>query len=162
VIYEVHPFFDHGLTDEARNTNFGFMTANYPVYAGAWGMPFGQNTPGCTAIPNDLGKVLDLLYQTLSYFDLRGISWTASDFSAGSLLQNMTDEAATQLTGPWTCDSTSNPKIGIGQFLLLFMTGDPNGFGSLDLNIIVSAAGGFVGPVAPGEIISIYGQGVGP
>src|SRR5262249_9844770 len=33
VIYEVHPFFDHGLTDEARNTNFGFMTANYPVYA---------------------------------------------------------------------------------------------------------------------------------
>ena len=162
VIYEVHPFYDHGVTDEERNANFGFMTGSYPVYAGAWGMPFGQNTAACRAVPNDLGKVFDILYQTLAYFDLRGISWTAADFVPGSLVQNLTDDAATHLTGAWTCDANSNPRVGIGQFILLFMTGDPNGFGSLDINIIASAAGGFVGPVAPGQIISIYGQGVGP
>ena len=161
VIYEIHPFYDLALTDDARDAGFGFLTPSYPVYAGAWGAPFGQNTAACRALPSELVKVFALLLQTMLYFDVRGISWTASDFAPGSLVQELTKDTATQLTDSWTCDG-GNLNSGIGQFVLLLMTGDPNGFGSLDPNLIVSAAGGFVGPIAPGQIISIYGQGVGP
>jgi uncharacterized protein (TIGR03437 family) len=42
------------------------------------------------------------------------------------------------------------------------MTGDPLGFGSIDATQIANAAGGYPGPVAPGEILSIYGQVIGP
>ena len=66
----------------------------------------------------------------MAYFDFRAISWTAADFAPGSLIQNFTDYAATSL-GPWTCDAASDPRRGIGQFVLLWMTGDPAGFGSL-------------------------------
>jgi uncharacterized protein (TIGR03437 family) len=50
----------------------------------------------------------------------------------------------------------------LDQSLLLWTTGDAGGFGYLDPTQIASAAGGAPGPVAPGEILSLYGQGIGP
>jgi uncharacterized protein (TIGR03437 family) len=162
VMYEAHPFFDHGTTEDEWNANFGFVAGSFPVYAGAWGMPFGHAGSACTSIPIDVPSATDLMYRTVAYFDRRSISWTVADFRPGSLIQNFTDYAATRLNLPWTCDAANDPVNGIGQFILLWMTGDPAGFGSLDLNQIASAAGGPVAPVAPGQIISIYGQLIGP
>jgi uncharacterized protein (TIGR03437 family) len=161
VMYEWHPYFDVAMTDAERTANFGFLALTFPVYAGAWGMPFGHATAACTAVPRNESQAGDLLLGAMAYFDFRTISWTAADFVAGSLIQNFTDYAATSL-GPWTCDASSDPRWGIGQFVLLWMTGDPAGFGSLAVNQIASAAGGIPAPVAPGEIISLYGQGIGP
>ena len=39
VVYEAHPYYDHGTTDAARDANFGFLRSIFPVYAGEWGMP---------------------------------------------------------------------------------------------------------------------------
>ena len=161
VMYEWHPFYDVAMTDTARNANFGFLAGTFPVYAGAWGMPFGHATAACTAIPRDVAQATDLLFQALAFFDVRNVSWTMADFSPGSLIQNLTDYTATG-PGPWTCDNTSDPRSGAGQVVLLWMTGDPAGFGSLAANQIASAAGGIPAPVAPGQIISLYGQGIGP
>ena len=161
VMYEWHPYFDVAMTDAERTANFGFLALTFPVYAGAWGMPFGHATAACTAVPHNESQAGDLLLGAMAYFDFRTISWTAADFAAGSLIQNFTDYTATSL-GPWTCDAASDPRWGIGQFVLLWMTGDPAGFGSLAVNQIASAAGGIPAPVAPGEIISVYGQGIGP
>jgi hypothetical protein len=161
VMYEWHPFYDVALTDTERNANFGFLAETFPMDAGAWGMPFGHATAACTAIPQDVSQATDLLFQTLAYFDSRSVSWTVADFAPGSLIQNFTDYTATGL-GPWTCDSTSDPRSGAGQAVLLWMTGDPAGFGSLAVNQIASAAGGIPAPVAPGQIISLYGQVIGP
>jgi uncharacterized protein (TIGR03437 family) len=44
----------------------------------------------------------------------------------------------------------------------VWLTGDPGGFGYLDAAQIASAAGGPSGPIAPGEVITLYGQGMGP
>jgi uncharacterized protein (TIGR03437 family) len=162
ILYEVHPFYDHGVTDGARNANFGFMAATFPVIAGEWGMPFGQMSAACRAIPGSVDQATNLLYQTLAYFNLRDISWAATDFGPASLIQNFTDDSPTDLIGGWTCDGVVNPRIGIGRVILLWVTGDPNGFGSLDVNLIASAATLYVGPPAPGELMSIYGQLVGP
>ena len=161
VMYEWHPYFDVAMTDEERTAAFGSLALKFPVYAGAWGMPFGHATAACTAIPRNESQAGDLLLGAMAYFDFRTISWTAADFTPGSLIQNFTDYTATSL-GPWTCDGASDPRWGIGQFVLLWMTGDPAGFGSLAVNQIASAAGGLPAPVAPGEIISLYGQGIGP
>ena len=38
------------------------------------------------------------------------------------------------------CDATNNPATGIGQFVLLWLTGDPAGFVSLQASQIASAA----------------------
>src|SRR5205807_1896602 len=97
----------------------------------------------------------------LAWFDFRNISWSAADFSPGSLIQNFTDYAPTVFR-TWTCDGSSDPRSGIGQAVLLWISGDEGGFGSLDAEEIASVAGGVPGPVAPGEIISRYGQGIGP
>jgi uncharacterized protein (TIGR03437 family) len=132
------------------------------VLAGAWGTPFGQGSATCTAIPRDLNKLSDLLFQAMAYFDVRAISWSVADFAPGSLVRSFDDYPATGLDALWTCDASSNPAIGIGQFVLLWMTGDPAGFGSLQAGQIAGAAGSFPGPVAAGELLTIYGQGIGP
>jgi uncharacterized protein (TIGR03437 family) len=76
----------------------------------------------------------DSVLAALSYLDRRNVSWTVATGSCRAVDDN----------------------------LLLWMTGDPGGFGSIDATQIASAAGGFPGPIAPGEIVSIYGQGIGP
>jgi uncharacterized protein (TIGR03437 family) len=162
IIYEAQSTFDYALTDDARDLNYGFLVFDYPVYAG-WGLTFGRNDAACNAVPATVPQASDILFQTVAYFDSRGISWTVGDFEPGSLIQNFSDFSATLLNGRWSCDPSSDPRVGIGQFILLFLTGDPNGFGSLDPNLIASAANGFGGqPVAPGQLLNIFGQGVGP
>lgn len=162
VIYEVHPYFDTAATDAERTANFGNLAGTFPVFAGAWGMPFGKPVPACTAIPSDLNKANELFYQAASYFDARAISWCIADFAPGSLIRTTSDYPATNLDSLWTCDASHNPATGLGQFILLWLTGDPAGFGSLQAGQIASAAGSFPGPVTAGEILSIYGQGIGP
>jgi uncharacterized protein (TIGR03437 family) len=162
VLYEAHPYYDHGLTDAQRDANFWFMHAKYPVYAGEWGMPFGHNDPACLAIPLDVAGANDLLMQTLEYFDDREVSWTVSDFRPGSLIQDFTDYTATVLNVPWTCDPASGPQPGIGVGILLWLTEDEGGFGSIQPDQIANAAGGPARPVAPGELIAIFGQVLGP
>jgi uncharacterized protein (TIGR03437 family) len=162
VIYETHPFYDHGTTEAEWDANLAGVAGIVPVYAGAWGMPFGHADSACSAIPTGVPQATDLLFRTVAYFDRRSISWTVADFEGASLIQNFTDYTATSLNQQWTCDAANNPQTGIGQFILLLMTGDPAGFGSLDPSQIASASGGPAAPVAPGQIISIYGQLIGP
>jgi uncharacterized protein (TIGR03437 family) len=76
----------------------------------------------------------DSVLEALSYFDRRNMSWTVATGACRAIDDNA----------------------------LLWMTGDPGGFGTIDPTQIAGAAGGFPGPVAPGEIISLYGQGIGP
>jgi uncharacterized protein (TIGR03437 family) len=161
ILYEIHPFFDQGTTDEARDRNFGFLLANFPVFAGEWGAAFGTADPSCLALPADNVSATGVMLQTTAYFDRRGISWTAADFAPGSLIRDFNGYVAT-MTGPdWNC-AAADGRTGIGQFILFWMTGDPNGFGSLDPAQIASAAGGAPGPVAPGQLLSLYGQSMGP
>jgi uncharacterized protein (TIGR03437 family) len=161
-MYEVHPYFDTAATDAERTANFGNLAGTFPVLAGAWGMPFGKPVAACTAIPRDLNKANELLFQAAAYFDARAISWSVADFTPGSLIRAGSDYPATNLDSLWTCDATSDPAVGLGQFILLWLTGDPAGFGSLQASQIASAAGSFPGPVTAGEILSIYGQAIGP
>jgi uncharacterized protein (TIGR03437 family) len=50
----------------------------------------------------------------------------------------------------------------MGELILLWMTGDPLGFGSVSRDQVASAAGGPAAPVAPGAIVSLYGFLFGP
>ncbi|HEY1241728.1 MAG TPA: cellulase family glycosylhydrolase, partial [Bryobacteraceae bacterium] len=135
VMYEVHT---SAATDDARDRNFGFLTNDVVIYAGEWAAVGGA----CPVTSDDT-------LAALSYFDRRGVSWTASDFAPGSLIADYDD-----FTPSKTCAA--------GPAILLWMTGDPLGFGSIDATQIANAAGGYPGPVAPGEILSIYGQVIGP
>ena len=49
LIYEVHPFFDQGVTDDARDRNFGFLVNDVAIFAGDWGAGPGR----LRAIPAD-------------------------------------------------------------------------------------------------------------
>ena len=66
------------------------------------------------------------------------------------------------MNGAISCDATADPRTGIGQWVLLTMTGDPNGFGSLDPGLVAGISGFASQPIAPGEIVSLFGQLVGP
>ena len=158
IIYEVHPFYDHALTDEQRDTNFGRLARVYPVYAGAWGMPFDQQQPACTAIPPNVLTAGSILFQTLSYFDFHNISWTAASFAPPELILDFNDYIPTKLDKLWTCGGLMSPQPGMGDTMLVWLTGDPFGFGTIAPELVTNAAGGPAVPVAPGEIIAIYRQ----
>jgi uncharacterized protein (TIGR03437 family) len=158
IIYEVHPFYDHALTDEQRDANFGKLAGAYPVYAGAWGMPFDSNQAACTAIPPNVLTAGSILFQTLSYFDFRHISWTAATFSPPELILDFTDYTPTKLDKLWTCGDVMSPQPGMGDTMLVWLTGDPFGFGTISPDLVTNAAGGPAEPVAPGEIVAIYRQ----
>jgi uncharacterized protein (TIGR03437 family) len=162
IVYEVHPFFDHALTDADRDRNFGLLSRTVPLYAGEWGLVLTEDTPACRAIPADPQQANDLLFQALAYFDRQGISWTAASFEANSLLRSITTFDPSQLDKPWMCGVIATPEPGIGQVLLLWLTGDPLGFGSIGTDFIASAAGGPAGPVAPGEVVAFFGFLFGP
>ncbi len=162
VIYEVHPFFDHALTDQDRDRNFGLLTNTIPIYAGAWGLDLTEDTPACHSIPSDPQQATDLLFQILAYFDRRDISWTAASFDANSLVQNLTTFDPTKLDRPWKCGVVTNPEPGMGEVILLWVTEDETGFGVLDADLVASAAGGPSGPVVPGEIVNFFGFLFGP
>ncbi|HEY6392673.1 MAG TPA: cellulase family glycosylhydrolase [Bryobacteraceae bacterium] len=162
IIYEVHPFFDHALTDQDRDRNFGLLTNSVPVYAGAWGLDLTQDSPACRSVPTDAQQAADLLFQILAYFDRRAISWTAASFDANSLVQNTTTFQPTQLDRPWKCGVVTSPEPGMGEVVLLWLTGDPTGFGVLAADLVASAAGGPAGPVVPGEILKLFGFLFGP
>lgn len=160
ILYESHLYFDHALTDAERDANLGFLAGRFPIYVGAWGMPFDQAGPSCDAIPAEPAQAVELLLQTLVYFDLKAVSWTAADYRAGSLIRDVDEMPATSLDRPWSCGATDT--VGMGDYLLLWLTGDPAGFGSIAADQIASVAGGPALPVAPGQLISIYGQLIGP
>jgi len=162
IIYEVHPFFDHALTDQDRDRNFGSLTNSVPVYAGAWGLDLTQDSPACHSVPADPQQAMDLLFQILAYFDRRAMSWTAASFDANSLVQNTATFQPTQLDRPWKCGVVRSPEPGMGEVVLLWLTGDPTGFGVLAADLVASAAGGPAGPVVPGEILKLFGFLFGP
>ena len=162
VLYEVHPYFDHALTDAQRDANFGSVADTLPMYAGEFGAPFQEDTASCRSIPSDPAKASDAVSQLLAYLAVRNISWTAASFEPGQLVSDLSTLTATQLDRTWTCGQVADPQPGIGGILLLFLTGDFAGFGSIDPDEVASAAGGPAGPVSPGEVVTFYGELIGP
>ena len=151
----------HAFRDE-RETQFGFLTPRLHLYAGEWGVELNRDTAACRRLPRDIEALTDAVYGLLRYFDEKRMSWTASTFEPGSLITETETYANSKIQRPWTCGENSNPIQGMGELLLVAMTGDPTGFGELIPETIANAATGMVGPVAPGEMISIYGAEVGP
>ena len=161
-IYEMQPFFDHALTDDDRDRNFGFLASSVPLYAGRWGLDLTEDQPSCRSIPADPQAATNLLFQTLAYFDRRAMSWTTSSYEPHSLVQNLSTYDPTMLDRMWTCGTVANPEPGMGQVQLLWLTGDPGGFGVIAADLVASAAGGPSAPVAPGELINFFGFLFGP
>lgn len=162
VIYEVHPYFDLAMTTAERDNKFGFLANQRPVYAGEWGLTLQEDTERCRRLPRDTKAASELVYQLLTYLFNKRISWTASSFEPGSLIADYESYANTRLDLLWQCGEQANPQPGMGELVLLWLTGDPTGFGELLPEAITNAATYRAGPVAPGENIAIYGVEIGP
>ncbi|MFN7937998.1 MAG: hypothetical protein U0R19_32010 [Bryobacteraceae bacterium] len=162
LIYEAYAFFDQATTDEERDAAFGFLTARHPVYVGGFGAPLNSPTSACQVLPRDNTQLSEALQRLLLYLLIKQLSWTAAEFRPGDLITNPTTADASTLEGEWACAPLESAQPGIGQLLLLYQTGDPHGFGSLAPDQIASAAGGPASPLVPGQLLSIYGQGLGP
>ncbi len=93
-------------------------------------------------LPADPGQAFQELYDA----DDRGTHWTAATFSPGSLLLDTVDYLPTRQ----------------GETILTWITGDPTGFGVLRRQAIASTAGGPATPIAPGQLIAIYIEQMGP
>ena len=162
ILYEVHPYFDHALTDAQRDANFGFLAAKFPLYGGEWGLPLAEDSASCRAIPTDPVKAGDAVSQLLVYMLFKPMSYTVAAFEPGQLIADYDNYTPNGLTKPWTCGQAQTPAQGIGAMLIQWLTGDPFGFGSLAADQLGNIAGGASGAVAPGEVLVIYGQAVGP
>jgi uncharacterized protein (TIGR03437 family) len=162
VLYEVHPYYHLFLTNAERTAGFGSLAARFPVYAGEWGLRLLEDLPACRAVPRELPRIGDLLFETMSYFDLNVTSWTAYSFQPGRLIRDFDLYPATRLDNLWTCGQEVSPQPGMGEFVLVWLTGDLEGFGALNPDLVASAAGGPAGAVAPGQVLAIYGFLIGP
>jgi uncharacterized protein (TIGR03437 family) len=88
----------------------------------------------------------DAVFQAMYDFDVAGVHWTAAGFGVGGLLRDTVDYEAT----------------AVGATILSWMTGDPIGFGYLRKEAIASAAGGPASAAAPGALLSLYIEQMGP
>ena len=111
---------------------FAGFAGRVPVYAGEWG---AAGLAGSDAV-----------FQAMYDFDVAGVHWTALGFGAGGLVRDTVDYAGT----------------AVGETILSWMTGDPIGFGYLRKEAIASAAGGPASPAAPGALLSLYIEQMGP
>jgi uncharacterized protein (TIGR03437 family) len=102
------------------------------------------------------------MYQAFTYFDRKATSWTVSAFEPGSLIRDFGEYQPTMLDRAWTCGQPLNPQPGMGELVTLWTTGDPTGFGVLRAEQIASTAGGPAGPIAPGQMVSLYTEQLGP
>jgi uncharacterized protein (TIGR03437 family) len=118
----------------------------YEVAAGAAASPRGPLYVGEFDLGPGCACSTEALIQTLTDFDTRSVSWSAAPFRDGGLVKDLTDFEATPL----------------GEVILLWTTGDPGGFGLLRADMIANSAGGLAGPVAPGELVTIYTEQLGP
>jgi uncharacterized protein (TIGR03437 family) len=140
IIYESRATYDHGIMEKDWEQNFGFLRTRVPVYAGSWKAHSGETS--------DPSALQTLMFQTLAWFDANAISWTAAEIAPGSLISEF---------------ELFTPSEIAGTTLLLWTTGDPLGFGSILPEYIANLAGGPAQPaVAPGELLALYGQGLGP
>lgn len=162
VIYEIHPYPDRATTALQRDSAFGFLANRLHLYAGEWGFPLQETSEACKSIPADITGAIGLFWEMVGYFIERKMSWTASSFEAGSLVSDYDNFTNTKLDRVWSCGDKSDSTQGIGELMLLVMTGDPTGFGEIAPEFIANAATGLTGAIAPGEIISIYGVEIGP
>jgi uncharacterized protein (TIGR03437 family) len=162
ILYERDPYYDFGLGNAERDASFGFLAGRVPLYAGEWGLTLRDNGPGCRSLPRDPQSVATILFDTVTYFTIHQISWTASSFQPSGLAANFDDYAPTSLDRLWTCGEMANPQPGMGEVLTLSTTGDPFGFGALRADQIANSAGGPAAPVAPGELVTIYAEQLGP
>jgi uncharacterized protein (TIGR03437 family) len=159
ILYEVHPFFSFWTRDEERDEAFGRLAERLPVLAGEWGVTFSA---GCPGVPRDGIDLNQLLFETLYYFDRRRISWAAASMEPGSLVRDFVEFEPTSFDRTIHCGAGAPPEVGIGQAIIVWITGDPRGFGALRTDLIVNAASGLPGPVAPGELVTIYAEQLGP
>jgi uncharacterized protein (TIGR03437 family) len=162
ILYEVQPYFDIAATGAVRDRGFGELASRRPVYAGEWGAPIRDGGPACQALPRDPQDLSRLLFETLLYFENRGISWTVASFRPGNLVEDYSEFQPTLIERPFTCGQASNPQPGIGTAILVWTTGDPGGFGYLRREAIANAAGGPAAPLAPGQLITLYAEQLGP
>jgi uncharacterized protein (TIGR03437 family) len=162
LVYELHPSFEFGLTDAERDAQYGSLSTQFAFYAGEWGLTLRESTPACTMLPLDPVRVTDLMYQAFTYFDRKATSWTVTAFEPGSLIRDFAQYQPTMLDRAWTCGQSVNPQPGMGELLALWTTGDPTGFGVLRAEQIASSAGGPAGPIAPGQLLSLYTEQLGP
>lgn len=98
--------------------------------------------------------------QLLGYMLFKPLSYTVASFEPGQLISYYDSYNPITLTKPWTCGQPSGQ--GIGAMLIQWVTGDPFGFGSLTADQLGNIAGGASGAVAPGEVLVLYSQAVGP
>jgi uncharacterized protein (TIGR03437 family) len=162
VIYEIHPYFDRARTDADRERTFGYLAGRLHIFAGEFGIPIQQDSSACRSVPGDGNSATNLLIELILYFYSKRMSWAAATFEPGDLISNYETYANTRLYGSWTCGDKSDPNLGMGEIILLATTGDPTGFGELIPDYIVNAATGMTGPIAPGQILAIYGLEIGP
>lgn len=153
ILYELYPYF--------RPADAGALAGRQPLYAGEWGAPFHEDSLRCASIPPTPPAAGAALFQLLFDFLDRSMSWTAAEFEPGQLIRDF-EEFEPSTLEQWTCGQRMDPQPGIGSLLLQWMTGDTFGFGSVAPEQIANSAGGPAGPAAPGEILSLYGQGMGP
>lgn len=159
VMLETQPSFALWKTEADRQRGFGFLGSKAALYAGEWGVDFSRTPSGCGALPTDWRSMEEMVFRAFVDFDTQGMSYTVGEFRHGSLLENLEEYTPSQFGQSWQCGEDA---MGMGQMLLTWTTGDAEGFGALRPGQIASAAGGPAGPIAPGQLVAIYVEQMGP
>lgn len=158
VMYEAS--FHYGFSGDPKP--FGTLEGKVPLYAGEWGVDLSTTGPACANLPKTANGLNDLLLGTAFQFTEKGMSVTLGPFRVGGLVRELEDYAPTSINRAITCGDTAAPAQGMGEILLQWLTGDLTGFGYMRDDRVANAAGGPAAPIAPGELISIYTEQLGP
>ena len=116
LIYAAAPALASLATQADRDAQFGALSSRVPM--AVFGLDFDLEDPTtCAAIPQDPSAASALIESNLTYFDTHQVSWTASVYSSGKLVKDLSLQDATSLENGWTCGPQHYPTPGIGRMV---------------------------------------------
>jgi hypothetical protein len=115
IIYEASPRFTNTRTDLERDAHLGMLAEHVPVMATGWDLEL-NDAAACAALPPDPSAVAAMVQGNLDYFDAHQISWTASAFEPGKLIQDLSFHDASTLENGWICGVAVQPA-GVGRVI---------------------------------------------
>ena len=87
-IYAITPSYVSSRTDDDRDHKFGELAASVPVMADDLDPALDRETEECASLPSDPAKAEALVQGNLAWFDAHQVSWIASEFRPGKLIED--------------------------------------------------------------------------
>jgi len=114
IVYQAH-WYNLETTPSVWDSTFGFMSSNYPVFVGEWGLLAGGNNGNinCNDIPQSQAD--QTVTNFLNYMASHNMGWAAFSFTQGEMVLNYSNYTPSTFHVPSSTWCNPSGQAGMGE-----------------------------------------------